>query len=111
MFPTATSFVPDQATPVRLFAVPEARRVHVTPSGEVRMVPGMPPEPPTATNSVPVQATAWGKADAPDERGVQVTPSGEVRITSLQHEPTLTPTVTNCVPDDATPSKKVALPE
>src|SRR5712691_8715761 len=67
MFPTATSFVPDQATPVRLFAVPEARRDHVAPSGEVRIVPGVPPEPPTATNSVPVQAMANGKADVPED--------------------------------------------
>src|SRR5438445_4674594 len=82
MFPTATTLVPDQATPDRVFTVPEARGVHVTPSGEVRIVPEL-LAPPTATNSAPVQTTDLGKTDAPDERGVHVTPSGEVRITSL----------------------------
>jgi hypothetical protein len=57
--PTATNFVPDQVTPLKLVdgrdptATPESCQVHVTPSGEVRMVLAAP----TAKNCAPDHAT------------------------------------------------------
>src|SRR5688572_9501849 len=44
--PTATNSVPDQATSLSVSVVPEAREVHVVPSGLVRMRPDRP----TTTN-------------------------------------------------------------
>jgi hypothetical protein len=49
--PTATNCAPDQEIPNKLFVVPEARDVHVIPSGEVRIVPPSP----TAMNCAPFQ--------------------------------------------------------
>ena len=92
--PTITDCVPDQTTPNSLFVVPEACRVHVIPSGEVRMMP-----PPTATNCVPDQATSTRLFVVPEVRVVHVIPLGEVRMMPFP------PTATNSVPDQATPSR------
>jgi hypothetical protein len=59
-----------------VFVVPEVCEVHVTPSGEVRIVP----EAPTATNLLPDQATPERVFVVPEVCEVHVTPSGEVRM-------------------------------
>ena len=89
--PTITSCAPDQTTPDRVFAVPDACCVHVTPSDEVTMVPVL-PDPPTATNCVPDQVTPNRLFVVPEVRVVHVIPSGEVTMVPPF------PTATNCVP-------------
>jgi hypothetical protein len=53
LFPTASNFVPDQVMPQRFVELPEVRDVHVTASGDVRIVPAAP----TATNCDPDRVT------------------------------------------------------
>ena len=76
--PTITSCVPHQTTPESSFGEPDACFVHVIPSDEVTMLPGL-PELPTATNCVLDQATPNRLFVVPGVRTVHVTPSGDSR--------------------------------
>src|SRR5690348_10279833 len=81
--PTATRMLPLDATALKSLAEPEARDVHVTPSGEVRMRPS-PKSPPTATYWLPSQITAQITSLVPESSVVHVSPSDEVMISPFQ---------------------------
>jgi len=96
------------------FGEPDACFVHVIPSDEVTILPGL-PELPTATNCVPDQTTLLRNQLVPKgillkSCAVHVIPSGDVRMTPL-NKLWLIPTATNFVPDQTTPDRLCGVPE
>src|SRR6266513_671315 len=100
--PAARNMLPFQTIVLRL--VTPVRGVQVTASGELMIV--LVPAP-TATYIVPLvfEATPAKPLVTPLVRLVQVIPSGEVRTVPL------TPTATNCIPDQVRPASKFVVPD
>src|SRR2546430_16442642 len=99
--PTATNWVPVQATPRSRFVVPDVRGVHDARSVEEIIAPTSP----TATAVVPEAATPLRWKVIPELLEVHVIPSVEVRIVPSP------PTATACAEKSPMPKRVLPVPE